>query len=189
MRRAVRSPAVPPPVGHLLSEQVVGKSVEPLVVMLEVGEDGKNHARDARLAATAPSVVDAPVALEPFVQQQRARTPRLPIRRGQTEISQQEHRVGRRGPFWVIQPAVRRFSARPRAPALLPGEKTGAPTLACNFAPLSLNAALPSAGQVAQSLPADCRVAFEQPTNRLIGLACRIRFHGACIRAAAERPG
>src|ERR1051325_7644943 len=57
MSRPVVSATVPPTVGHLLSEQVIGERFEPLVVVLEVAEDGEHHAGDARLTAPSPSVV------------------------------------------------------------------------------------------------------------------------------------
>ena len=34
------APAVPPTVGHLLFEEIIGDGVETVVVILEVGEDG-----------------------------------------------------------------------------------------------------------------------------------------------------
>src|SRR2546423_774125 len=71
MGRAKPASAIPPPVGHLLLQQVVGKGVETVIVKLEVREDGKYHPRDARLAR-APSVVDASIALEPFTEKEHA---------------------------------------------------------------------------------------------------------------------
>src|SRR5206468_4312394 len=52
VRCALRTPAIPSTVGHLLLQKVVGNGVETVVVIFEVGEDGQHHPRDARLAPT-----------------------------------------------------------------------------------------------------------------------------------------
>ena len=62
--------------------------VETVVDMLEGGEDREDHSRDARFASASPSIVDAAIALQPLVEQQRASFPCLPVRGGQTEIPQ-----------------------------------------------------------------------------------------------------
>src|SRR6266699_715453 len=84
MRRAIVALAIPSSVGHLLPKQVVGKGVEPIVRVLEAGQDGEHYAcdaGDASLASPAPSVVDAAIALKSPVQQQRASPTRLPVLR------------------------------------------------------------------------------------------------------------
>src|SRR5438093_584551 len=123
MRRTIGSLAVPPAIGHLFPEQVVGKRVEPLVLVLEVAEDREHHAGDARLAAPAPPIINTAVALKSPVQQQRAGPPRLPVLRRQTKVTQQEHGVGGGGPFRGIQPAIPRPPAGPCALPILPRQE------------------------------------------------------------------
>ena len=99
----IRPPAIPATVGHLLLQQVASKGVETGVFIREVREDGKDHPRDARLAPTGPfcpdAVVDAAVALQPAIEKERAGLSRLPVAAWQTEVAEQEHGVGSRGPL------------------------------------------------------------------------------------------
>src|SRR5205807_6048555 len=182
MRRAIASLAVPPTVRHLLREQVVGQSVEPVVVVLEARENGEYHASDAGLASPAPSVVDAAIALQSSVQKQRAGPARLPVGRGQTKVPQPQHRGSRGRPLRGVQSAVRRQPARPGARPILPGEETGAPTLARDLAPLPLDAAFGGPNQLPQRLPADGRISIEEPLNGLIALQCRIHSRSVDCR-------
>ena len=69
------TPAVPPTVGHLLIEEIIGDGVETVIDMLEGGEDGEHHPGDARFASASPSIVDAAITLQPLVEQQRASLP------------------------------------------------------------------------------------------------------------------
>src|SRR5437879_13868131 len=64
MRRPIGPLTIPPTVGHLRREEMVGNGVEPVVLVLEAGQDREHHAGDARLAPPAPAVVDPPIALE-----------------------------------------------------------------------------------------------------------------------------
>ena len=179
MCRAEVPLTVPAAIGHLLPQQVVDKRFEPLVVMLEVAEDGEHHAGDARLAAAPPSVVDAAIALQSAVQQQWARPARLRVGRGQTKVAEQQHRVGRGRPLRGVQSAVRRLAACPSAFAILPGQQTGAPPLPRHLGPFPLDTPFASPDQIPQGLPADSRIAVEQPSNGLVERACRICFHRA----------
>ena len=65
------------------------RGVETVIVVLEGREDGEYHAGDARFAPASPSIVDAAIALQPPVEQQRAGPPRLPVRGGQTEVAEE----------------------------------------------------------------------------------------------------
>src|SRR5437867_10715113 len=145
MGRAVRAPAIPPTVRHLLLQQVVGNGVQTVVVILEVREDGQHHPSDARLAPTCPfcpdTVIDAAVALKPSVKKERASLSCLPVVGWQTEVTEHQHGVGRRGPLWRVEPAVRRLPPGPRAPGVLPGEQTSAPAVARDLSPLALEGA------------------------------------------------
>ena len=85
-------------------------------------------------------------------------TERLPVAGRQTEVTQQQHRVGRRGPLWRVEPAVRRQAAGPRALGILPGEQAGAPALARDLSPLSLDGAFRRPNQVPRGLPANGRI-------------------------------
>src|SRR5437870_5594359 len=83
------TPAVPAAIGHLPPQQVINKCLETVVVAGEVAEDGEHHPGDAGLAAAAPSVVDAAVALEPAVEEEPAGRLRLPVVGGQPEVAEQ----------------------------------------------------------------------------------------------------
>ncbi len=69
---AVRPPAIPTTVGHLLLEEVADNGVEAGIFVLEVREDGEDHAGDARLARVCPlrpgAEADAAVALKAFIE-------------------------------------------------------------------------------------------------------------------------
>src|SRR5436853_1179834 len=94
MRCAKAPLAVPPAVGHLLPEHMVGKRVEAVVVVLEIGEEREHHSADTGLTRSPPSVVDAAVALQTPVEKQPAGLPRLPVGGWQTGITEQQHRIG-----------------------------------------------------------------------------------------------
>jgi hypothetical protein len=92
MRCAIRPLAIPATIRHLLLKEVVGKSVETIVVVFEMRQDGKNHSRDARLASTHPfcpdPVVDTTVALDPAVEKEPTALSCLSVLGGQTEVAE-----------------------------------------------------------------------------------------------------
>src|SRR5262249_51109548 len=93
---------------------------------------------------------------------------RLPVVARQTEVTKQQHCVGRRDPLGRVKPAVRRQPTGPCARRVLPGKQTGAPTLARYFPSLSLDRTLPRPGQILQGLPANGWVPVEEPLDHLI---------------------
>src|SRR5438034_8334382 len=110
--------------------------------MLEVREDREHHSGDARLAASSPAVVEASIALETLVEEQCARPPCLRIAGRQTEVTEEQHRVGRRSPLWVVETAVGRQPSGPSAFRVLLGEQAGSPALARDLPPLPLDGAI-----------------------------------------------
>ena len=84
------APAVPSAVGHLLAEQVAGQGVEPVVVMFEVGQDGQDHAGDARLAPPPPTVIEPAVGLKPLIEQGRAGSSCRPVVGRQAKVAEQK---------------------------------------------------------------------------------------------------
>src|SRR5437870_5456404 len=84
----------PATVGHLLLQQVFGKSIETFIVILEVRQDGEHHAGNACLAPTPPfspdAVVDPAVLLEPSVKEETAGLPCLPVARQQAKVTEQQ---------------------------------------------------------------------------------------------------
>src|SRR5438128_2639116 len=92
MRGAIAPPTVPATVGHLLLQQVFGKSIETFIVILEVRQDGEHHAGNACLAPTPPfspdAVVDPAVLLEPSVKEETAGLPCLPVARQQAKVTE-----------------------------------------------------------------------------------------------------
>ncbi len=179
---AVWTPAIPAAVGHLLFQQVAGNGIKTGVLMLEVREDGKNHPRDARLASTRPfrpgAVIDAAVALKPSVEKELAGLSRMP-NGWQTEVTEQQHRVGGRRPFWRVEAAVRGETARPRALRVLSGEQTRAPAVARNFSPLSFYGGVCSSDQIPKDLPPNGRVPIQQPLDHPIRPRSRRNLQGA----------
>ncbi len=162
--RAKPALAIPPPVGHLLLQHVVGKGVETVVLVREVRQDGKYHPGDARLA-WRPAVVDAAVPLEPAVEKERASPSRLPVVDWQTKVAEQQHGVGSRDPLGRVESTVRRLPARPRALRVLPGEQTSATTVARDPSPFALDGAFGRAYQITQGLPTNSRVPVEEPVD------------------------
>src|SRR6266536_4077187 len=169
---AVRAPAIPPPVAHLLRQQVARNGVEPGVFILEVREDGQGHPRDARLAPTCPfspyAVVDTAVGLEPSIEEQCAGLSRLPVDGWQTEVPEQQHCVMGRDPLWRVEPPVRRQPAGPGALGVLPGEQTGPPAVAPYFSPFTLDGPFCSPDHIPQGLPTNGRIPVEEPLDSLI---------------------
>src|SRR5260370_9154766 len=125
--------------------------------MLEVREDGKDQPRDARLATARPfrpgAVVDAGVALEASVEEDRAGLSRLPVGCRQAEVAEHQHGVGGRDPLWRVEPAVRGQPTSPPALRVLPGEQTGPPAVARAPSPLVLDSAFSSPDPTPHRLP------------------------------------
>src|ERR1019366_7622804 len=68
VRCAMVAHAIPASVRHLLFQQVLRDRVETRVLIPEMGQYGAHHPRDARLAPSAPSIVDTTVPLDPAVE-------------------------------------------------------------------------------------------------------------------------
>src|SRR5262245_19860580 len=172
-RRVLRdgsAPTVPASVPHLPRPQVRGDPVDARVVDPEVGQERKDHPRDARLAAMRPlrprAVADAAVDLEPPIEEDPARLTRATVAGRKPEVAQQKQRIRRRRPLRRIQPAVRGPPARPGSGGILARKQTRAPAFPRDPSPLVLDAPLVGAGEVAERLPADRRVALEEPAHR-----------------------
>src|SRR5271165_3883961 len=108
-----------------------GNAVEARVFIVEVREDGKDHARDARFAAARPfrpgTVADAAIALESLIKQEPAGQPRRTRIARQTEIPEQQHGVSRRSPLGRVQAGVGGLAASPGATEILSGKQTRPP--------------------------------------------------------------
>jgi hypothetical protein len=68
-----------------------------------------------------------------------------------------------------VSRARRPTPARPGTLAVLPREQAGAPAVACDPSPLSLDAAFGRPDQFSQGLPTDGRVPVEDPLDGPIG--------------------
>src|SRR5262245_18070064 len=161
---------------------MINDRVEPVVVVLEVREDGEHHPGDTGLALAPPPVVKTPVALQPLVEEVAASRLRLAIARRQTQVAEQEHRVGCRGPLGMIEAVVRRLPGGPGAVRILLREQAGAPSVARDLLPLALDRRVCGADDVAQHLPANGRVAVEQPAGHGIAVVIHNRSRDRTYR-------
>ncbi len=64
---ASRPPAVPASILHLLSEQVSGDRVQPLVLVVKVAQDRENHSGDTGFRLTG-AVIDPAIGANPLVE-------------------------------------------------------------------------------------------------------------------------
>ena len=181
MRRALGPLAVPAAVGHLLAQQVLDDAMHAVVRQAEVAQEGQNHAGDARLAVFERlEEVDAAVAVEAGVQQQLAAPPRLGIVMRQAQMPQQEQGVGGGGPLR----RVKRFG--PRAGRVLQRQQSRAPALSRDTGAVGFVGFGRLVQQIAPRLPADGRVAVEQPGEMGIGRHGGLR---GTIITHSSRPG
>src|SRR5437773_4965645 len=152
---------------------MVGDSVQAGISVPEVGEDGKDHARDTSLATTCPlrpgAVIDTTVALETSVEENGAGLVRLSIVDRKTKVTEKQHSVSGGNPLWRIKACLRRGTACPGAFEILSGQQASAPAGACDLAALSFDGAIVRPNQIPQRLPTDGWVPAKKPWDCPIG--------------------
>ena len=109
---------------------------------------------------------------------QLARHVGLWMARQNAKATQEQHGIGGGSPLGCI------YAVRPAAAGILQSEQTSAPTFSCDTPLMAANRGRRGANQVAQCLPADRRIAFQEPRHDRIGRHSPVILSEAVSRRA-----
>jgi len=142
----------PGSIGALLFDECLRDAADTAIRISEMAQNPQNHARDTVVPLLTDGQPDLPIHIDPVLEQLAAARERRRMGR-QTELLQQQQRIGRRNPFFDIElPGP--FSVRVLAVQDLPP-----PALDADLLPFPFQAIGIAAQQIAHDLPADRRVA------------------------------
>ena len=159
-RRAHRTAlrfAIPAAVGELFAQQPID---EPIAALAEVCAERNDAAVDARLdLALEEGRVAEPRSPRDAAAHEIDRVSRRRARRVDAEIAQEHQRVH------VRPPERRRDAIAPLTVGALFLEQSRSPTLHCDARPLGANDLSRRVGEIAHDLPANRRIAVEEPVD------------------------